>query len=506
MRNIDVDFDDSINVTEYNTGLGYTFTIPSAPNFRGDRYVIRLPEIPYLKDPTKLPIILGMTRVEGIQPNTSEFRTTDVANSDIRIAPHLVEFHADQAGQTKTIFFWSFGSIVDIELPNSNSTVTVGKNRPFLDYECNGVNDTNQIQAAIDYVDSIGGGEVKILEGTFNIDAQLEMKQYIKLTGAGMNTVLKRTSNLYSTFFNIGLNETDLEISNLRIDINGTSIPITINGFSVIKDISKTTYSHNKYKNIKIENTIDNNSTNISYGLNVEYCEIENIIITNSLCYTFYCIFSNYSTIYNCRIYSNIGRFYIACIYGTDNIISMNDVYNNQCNSTSSGGSIGIRSSDLYKTNMIYNNRVTNITSPTITSGYSIGIFESDNLKNNVVNGSTTANYHTCCSSFDFSYVMNDLSFYIGYPENPSYAYHNTRQHNLIVGDIVYFKKGIGGGDPNLPSPLVENVGYYAIPINYNQFYIASSYNNAINNIRIVLFGFSGVVTPYFLYTLPTNI
>lgn len=182
-RNLQVDFDDSVEVTEFNGGTGYTFTIPSSPNFRGSRYVVFLPEIPYLFDPTKLPTISGMNRVENILPATGEFRTCDVDFSDVRIAPHMVEFNSAQAGLTKTINFWSYGSIIDNE-DIMKSTLTITQSNSFTQLKAIYNNAGTWALAKADASATIGIAIVDIATST-KFDAVFYGKIYSPAHGLG---------------------------------------------------------------------------------------------------------------------------------------------------------------------------------------------------------------------------------------------------------------------------------------------------------------------------------
>lgn len=71
-------------------------------------------------------------------------------------------------------------------------TSTAGWTEADCDYLCDGVDDQVEIQAALDAVNAKGGGEVKLLEGTYNISARLNVKDYTKFTGSGKGTRLKR--------------------------------------------------------------------------------------------------------------------------------------------------------------------------------------------------------------------------------------------------------------------------------------------------------------------------
>lgn len=73
--------------------------------------------------------------------------------------------------------------------------VTVGATN--ADYLTNGTNDTTQIQAAIDYVDGLGGGTVYIKEGTYSVTSALggitvDHYQYIHIKGAGRDQTILR--------------------------------------------------------------------------------------------------------------------------------------------------------------------------------------------------------------------------------------------------------------------------------------------------------------------------
>lgn len=262
MRNLAADFDDSIEVTEYNSGLGYTFTIPASPNHRGNRYIVYLPEIPYLMDNTKLPTISGMSRVENIQPATGEFRTVDAANSDIRLAPHMVEFNSAQAGLTKTILFWSYGSIINAEdfselrtefednIQRSSTFVvassgTTAKGIYSADYICDGTDDNVEIQAAIDATNALGGGKVVLLEGIYNITTQINMKSLVFLEGQGEGTVLKRASSSVVRVIYVGLNVSFFTMQNFYIF--GNEIALTVTGDAYGIECYDITNVYDKY-------------------------------------------------------------------------------------------------------------------------------------------------------------------------------------------------------------------------------------------------------------------
>lgn len=68
--------------------------------------------------------------------------------------------------------------------------VTVGPIGSQSDYECDGIADQQEIQAAIDHVSGHGGGTVQLLPGMYQIDGKLQLKSLVKLQGAGMGQTI----------------------------------------------------------------------------------------------------------------------------------------------------------------------------------------------------------------------------------------------------------------------------------------------------------------------------
>jgi len=88
------------------------------------------------------------------------------------------------------------------------------------DFVCDGVNDHVEIQAAIDVLPATGG-EVKLLEGTYNIEATINLDSYQTLRGCGRNTNLATvTANLtfLSAVGGAGTEKTGIIVADLQID------------------------------------------------------------------------------------------------------------------------------------------------------------------------------------------------------------------------------------------------------------------------------------------------
>ncbi len=85
---------------------------------------------------------------------------------------------------------------------------------------CDGVNDHVEIQAALDALPATGG-EVKLLDGTYNCEATINLDSYQTLRGGGRNTILT-TSTADLVFLSAvgiaGTEKTGIVIADLQID------------------------------------------------------------------------------------------------------------------------------------------------------------------------------------------------------------------------------------------------------------------------------------------------
>ncbi len=118
--------------------------------------------------------------------------------------------------------------------PGRTATVVVAavdsslQARAQADFVCDGVNDHIEIQAALNALPATGG-EVKLLEGTYNIEAAINLNSNQTLKGCGRNTILT-TSTAAITILNavggfgtekIGIVIADLEVDGATIDDYG---------------------------------------------------------------------------------------------------------------------------------------------------------------------------------------------------------------------------------------------------------------------------------------------
>lgn len=92
----------------------------------------------------------------------------------------------------------------------------------LADYVCDGTADDVQINAAITALSS-AGGEVHLLEGTYNIAATINMANKIKLSGCGDGTILKLIASAGTMNVITSASVGSIEICNLQIDGNKTN-------------------------------------------------------------------------------------------------------------------------------------------------------------------------------------------------------------------------------------------------------------------------------------------
>lgn len=193
-------------------------------------------------------------------------------------------------------------------------TSTAGWTQEDCDYLCDGTDDQVEINAAIQALPS-GGGEIVILDGTYNITATIAMdKDNVKLSGNGNATVLKRMWNnsvYYEGVITITTINGGCRIENLFIDGNKTNYSSSDNNGIRVHE--------NSNNNIIIHNICDDNYKSISISSN-------NNIIVNNIC---------------------LNNQYGIYLFGYDNIIA-----NNNCNNNYEGMYISGNGSNLIANNI----------------------------------------------------------------------------------------------------------------------------------------------------------
>lgn len=193
--------------TEYLNNAGYTVTSPS-----------------------------GTVYVDDLLPNTDS--TWDIGASGTEFAEGW--FDKLYSGGSEVV------RAATLVIAASDSTAT---GIAQSDYQCNGINDHLEIQTAIDALPATGG-EVFLLDGTYNIEANLDLDSYQTLRGCGRNTILTTTSAGTDIIYITGSS------SNEKIGILITDLCIdgTAGGASVSLAIYIEYMDYSKISNIWIEN------------------------------------------------------------------------------------------------------------------------------------------------------------------------------------------------------------------------------------------------------------
>ncbi len=127
-----------------------------------------------------------------------------------------------------------------------------------------GDGDQVEINAAITAVNSAGGGKVLLLEGTYTIDATIDIKSDVELVGSGQGaTIIKIANGLNTNFFVISesTNPSNFTIRDLSIDANESNNTGTQGGIAILtagSDSGATSARGALIENVEIHDVSDN--------------------------------------------------------------------------------------------------------------------------------------------------------------------------------------------------------------------------------------------------------
>lgn len=307
------------------------------------------------------------------------------------------------------------------------------------DYLCDGTNDQEEIIQALNDLPATGG-EVVILDGTYNITASINIpKDNVSLRGNGNATTLKRMYN--STNTDSGPTARGL------ITLNGKS-GCKIQGLQI--DGNKATYtaSHNFgiYLYSSSDNTVtDNTCNNSSYGI-LLYSSSNNNTITGNTCNNNSNngirleSSSNNNTITGNTCNSNNYGIYL---YSSSN----NTVTSNTCNNNATGIHLSLSSNNNTVTGNTCNNNATGIylslssnntvTGNTCNNNNNYGIYLSSSNNNNTITGNTCIRG----TGQPSDYTSSQYTIYLSGSGN---SYNLISSNNCMGKDVV-----IGGGTSN---------------------------------------------------------
>jgi parallel beta-helix repeat protein len=198
-------------------------------------------------------------------------------------------------------------------------TSTSGWTAADCDYLCDGTSDQTEINAAITALPATGG-EVVILDGTYNITAKINVtKDNVSIRGNGNATILKRMFNSSANEGVITLTgRRGCKIANLQVDGNKTSYTGGSN-FGIYLDASSN-------NNTVTGNTCNNNT----YGIYLEFSSNNTIIgnTCNNNTYGIYLGESSDNTIIGNTCNNNTYGIYLG--ESSDNAVTGNTCSNNE--------------------------------------------------------------------------------------------------------------------------------------------------------------------------------
>lgn len=262
-------------------------------------------------------------------------------------------------------------------------TSTAGWLQADCDYLCDGTNDEQEFNTAIQFLNTYDGGEIVVLDGTYNISTAIAVSiPNVSLIGNGSATILK---NLSTTTNLINVTASDFHIANMSLE--GTTQKNCINISSagsnvVVESVAFSGADNGIYSEGSSGQFIGNQFMNNNYGV---YLASSNNIV-------------NANAFNNCSVWA-------VYIEGNGNIISNNTFTN--CgtavyNETSSSGANIVNNVMIDNNIGIYANSLTNstITGNTIyrgagssgsytTTQYTIQMLECNNcmVTNNLIPG-----------------------------------------------------------------------------------------------------------------------
>jgi len=101
------------------------------------------------------------------------------------------------------------------------TVLTVGFSN--ADYICDGTADNVQIQAAIDDLNTAGGGVILIKTGTYNLSDRVNFNNNIHITGEGETTIINLVADLNNEGAFESNQKSDISIENLKISYTGAT-------------------------------------------------------------------------------------------------------------------------------------------------------------------------------------------------------------------------------------------------------------------------------------------
>jgi parallel beta-helix repeat protein len=328
--------------------------------------------------------------------------------------------------------------IDELQIPTSAriivGTSASGWEEEQCHYLCDGIDDQAEIIAALAALPS-AGGEIVILDGTYNITASINIpKDNVSLRGNGNATILKRMYNSTNTDSGptarglITLNEkSGCKIQGLQIDGNKATYTASDNYGIYLSSSSNNTVTGNTcnnnfygiYLSSSSNNTVTGNTcNNNSSGIRLSSSSSDNTVTGNT-----------------CNNNSSYGIYLSSS--------SNNTVTGNTCNNNSSGIRLSSSSSDNTVTGNTCNNN----------SSYGIHLSSSsDNtVTSNTCNNNSSSGIFLSLSSSDNTVTSNTCIRGIGTPED-----YTTYQYTIFLSGTSNNYNLISSNNCMGKAPVVE--------------------------------------------------
>ncbi len=363
----------------------------------------------------------------------------------------------------------------------NNTVISIGT-ETGADYVCDGVADDVKIQAAMDYINNLGGGKIEVRKGTYEITTKMTIPSNIEIAGENWLSIFRFKDGINNYFFEnkdtVGGNE-NINVHDMSFD--GNKDNNTMSDIFNLINVSNSSFARNRI-------------TNAGKGwrlFTVTNSTFENNFCDNPKrdkgCFNFQ-TGSNYNKLIGNRVdgYTvavNFDGANSACSY---NVITENIFTNDQSNIGWLAGDCILMSSGLEipedgpEFNVISNNTI---------SGYGEdGIRISDNCRYITVTGNTVFNigrYPIVLAASNFGCTITGNTIYGG-------AYGTTcdigifvdsnSQRNVISGNTVRdcnfdgINLNSNGNDKNIVT------GNSIYNVNRNGIYVLSNENTVNNN------------------------
>ncbi len=162
-------------------------------------------------------------------------------------------------------FAHRFSDVTDIRTATFVVAASDSVHKYEADYFCDGTNDHVQIQQAIDALPATGG-EVVLLDGTYNIEVSLVLDSYQTLRGCGRSTILTTTTadvDIITAAGGAGTEKVEILIADLCVDGNAGGAVNDIGIYWTFVDYSEI-------RGVYLQN-------NGEYGLRFFNCDFNNV-------------------------------------------------------------------------------------------------------------------------------------------------------------------------------------------------------------------------------------